>query len=448
MSRSYVLRPILYAVAVVLPGCSQQGDIDKQLNQAAMKGDTRLAGRLLDKGANINARDKQYNATPLMWAAHEGHPKTLKLLLERGAEIEAEKEGGKTALWYAAKQGRGGTARLLIQRGANPNAKTGDGITALMVAKSKGHTAVVELLRQAAPPPGGITLRISDDKFTINGSKTFLLGVSYFDALSWKTSDLDELARRGYNLIRIWLDWAIWNDRSRSFFNSDGNLIHEQTLLNLVRAAAARGLVVDVTILNDTKESGAGNPENAVRNAVRALRDEPNVFFDLVNEHGWRGWALDSSRMRSLVNIARQEDSNAIITLSTCCGHYDNGVDVDLDIGVDLLAPHLNRTSDWFEQTDERVVELKSETGRPIYLQEEQRRGWRGANPTKGHFLQALREALNAGAAGWVFHTDAGFDLSSSTFFDNLDPVERETVDDLPEIVGAASTSTSHTSVM
>jgi hypothetical protein len=67
----------------------------------------------------------------------------------------------------------------------------------------------------------------------------------------------------------------------------------------------------------------------------------------------------------------------------------------------------------------------------PVYLQEEARRGHSGLDPTADQFLQAAREARDAGAAGWVFHTDAGFDLTSSTFFDNLDAVEQQTVDAL-----------------
>ena len=93
-----------------------------------------------------------------------------------------------------------------------------------------------------------VSFGVSGDRFTINETPTFLIGVSYFDATGWKTSDLDGFASRGINLIRIWLeDWSPGGNR---FLDPDGNIINASSLVNLVRAAAARGIVVDVTILD------------------------------------------------------------------------------------------------------------------------------------------------------------------------------------------------------
>ena len=59
-----------------------------------------------------------------------------------------------------------------------------------------------------------VSFGVSGDRFTINGTPTFLVGVSYFDATGWKTSDLDGFASRGINLIRIWLeDWSPGGNR-------------------------------------------------------------------------------------------------------------------------------------------------------------------------------------------------------------------------------------------
>lgn len=137
------------ALASLVVACSQRVDPTDELVLAAKNGNTKVVERLLDKGLDVNTRDKQFNATLLMWAAHEGKVDTLKLLLTRGAEMESEKEGGKTALWYAAEQGRTDAARILIQRGAKPDVKSGDGVTALMVAKSRGHSGIAQLLQGA-----------------------------------------------------------------------------------------------------------------------------------------------------------------------------------------------------------------------------------------------------------------------------------------------------------
>ena len=304
---------------------------------------------------------------------------------------------------------------------------------------------------EATPP----VLGISADRFTVNGATKFLLGLSYFDALGWKVSDLDGLQSRGFNLIRIWLDWGIWTDRSRSFFNEDGSMKNAQTILDLVRAAAARGIVVDVTILNscsvqggECASSGFQNMEiakTAIKNAVNLLRSEPNVFFDIVNERDTDVGIWTNSVMTDLVNAAKQQDANAIITFSHT-GDLDDGsgaMDAELNTGIHLVAPHYRRTTGWYDQTDQRVNATKgylASVGRkiPVYLQEEQRRGFHTV-PTyvvedhpKEEFFQAAREAMNSGAAGWVFHTAAGFELSDTrSIFENLDNVEREVVDGL-----------------
>ena len=316
-------------------------------------------------------------------------------------------------------------------------------------------------------------LGISGDKFTIDGEPTFLLGVSYFDALGWSNADLDALQARRFNLIRIFLDWGIrpGGNRTRSHFNPDGSMKNTTSLLDFVRACAARGVIVDVTILSsDSKSLGdwtsGAFPQTAVRNAVRLLAPEPNVFFDLVNEHNGfvprgKAWSDSHTMMQSLMTAARQESGSAILTYSSMSATFPNyaghvytandsiitaNVDQELATGVDLMAPHPGREDDWFDRTDRRVTNLKNymaSRGRliPVYLQEENRRGGGDAtgeplrNLPKEQFFQAAREAKNAGAAAWLFHTDAGFDMSAKNFFDPLDPVEREVVEGLGEVV-------------
>ncbi|MCI0560273.1 MAG: hypothetical protein MN733_17440, partial [Nitrososphaera sp.] len=132
--------------------------------------------------------------------------------------------------------------------------------------------AFLAVLFFQTPVFGATNLGISGEKFTINGNETFLLGVSYFDAFNWRVSDLDELSARGYNLIRVRLDW-----KDQGFFDSDGNLIWAQPLLELVEAADTRGLIVDVTILDEALSFEPSNRQKAVRQAVSALKGRPNV---------------------------------------------------------------------------------------------------------------------------------------------------------------------------
>src|SRR5207244_6667627 len=43
---------------------------------------------LLDRGADVSARETLRGTTPLMWAADEGHAPAIQLLIQRGADIK------------------------------------------------------------------------------------------------------------------------------------------------------------------------------------------------------------------------------------------------------------------------------------------------------------------------------------------------------------------------
>ena len=56
-----------------------------------------------------------------MIVAAVGHLETTELLIEKGADVNAQMKGGGTALWWAADRGRVENVRLLIEKGAISN---------------------------------------------------------------------------------------------------------------------------------------------------------------------------------------------------------------------------------------------------------------------------------------------------------------------------------------
>ena len=81
------------------------------------------------------------------WAVQEGHGVVVKLLLERGAELEAKDNSGQTPLVWAARNGHEAVVKLLLERGAKLEAKDNDSsLTPLEWAVKNGHEAVVKLL--------------------------------------------------------------------------------------------------------------------------------------------------------------------------------------------------------------------------------------------------------------------------------------------------------------
>lgn len=120
---------------------------------------TPIVKALLDQGADIHIRHEddriwpaQRGDTPLMVAARNGFVGTVRLLLDKGAEINANNRG-HTALMEAIRWGseedrdNEAVCILLLQRGANPEIRRdGDGFTPLMSAVYGHHEFAVRLL--------------------------------------------------------------------------------------------------------------------------------------------------------------------------------------------------------------------------------------------------------------------------------------------------------------
>lgn len=108
---------------------------------------------LLAKGAPVDFRD-DYQGTALIRAAEKGHTEFVRLLLDRGSDIDAiDEEHGYTAAIYALKNGHFDTFQLLKDRGANPGIAGNDGTTVFIHAvRQKRYDIADEILAR-----GGVT---------------------------------------------------------------------------------------------------------------------------------------------------------------------------------------------------------------------------------------------------------------------------------------------------
>jgi ankyrin repeat protein len=103
---------------------------------------------LLEKGAEVDSKDSKHGWTPLWWAAGNGHEAVVRLLLEKGADVDSkDSRDGRTPLSWAARNGREAVMRLLLEKGAEVDSKDSQGgRTPLSWAARNGHEAVVRLL--------------------------------------------------------------------------------------------------------------------------------------------------------------------------------------------------------------------------------------------------------------------------------------------------------------
>ena len=110
------------------------GNLDSDLLIAAYEGNAEKVRLLLDKGANVNARRDDGN-TALMLAALSGKDlSTVKLLIDRGANVNAKNKKNDTALIYAAADRDADILQALLDKGADINHQNNAGYSALIMA--------------------------------------------------------------------------------------------------------------------------------------------------------------------------------------------------------------------------------------------------------------------------------------------------------------------------
>src|SRR5262245_55592844 len=90
--------------------------LDQQLIVAVGRGDIAAVADLIAKGADVNA-ENDLRATPLCSAAEHGYYDIVKLLVERGADVDAkDMEFGRTPLRNASVRTRDPEEQIARER--------------------------------------------------------------------------------------------------------------------------------------------------------------------------------------------------------------------------------------------------------------------------------------------------------------------------------------------
>ena len=148
----------------------------RPLHIAAAMGAENCARLLIERGADVDARESAYDGTALTWAAHFGQRRLIELLgqhardawhltytgrVQRLREVLAAEPSrarvigatGQTPLMWLPDDADCALeiARLLLAHGADAAARNEEGMTAADIAERRGMTEVAELLRGGSP---------------------------------------------------------------------------------------------------------------------------------------------------------------------------------------------------------------------------------------------------------------------------------------------------------
>lgn len=102
---------------------------------ASLRGQPKLMGRLLQRGAAVN----RPGWSALHYAATAPDEEALRLLLDRGAAVDARSPNGTTALMMAAQYGPSESVDLLLARGADVNLRNDLELSAADFARLAGR---------------------------------------------------------------------------------------------------------------------------------------------------------------------------------------------------------------------------------------------------------------------------------------------------------------------
>ncbi len=152
LRRSFPPALLILAGLLFGSGPAQAQDAQSRLWDAAISGDTVSIAAALDDGAKIDSLDTrrtQNGRRALNWAAWNNRVPAIRLLLARGADINAINRTGFSAVHHAAEAGSTDALRFLLEAGADLTIPNAEGAYPIDTARAHGNLAAIEILEAA-----------------------------------------------------------------------------------------------------------------------------------------------------------------------------------------------------------------------------------------------------------------------------------------------------------
>ena len=138
------IQPVIKSFKTHKSGTFSRFTVDDLL-EATNQSDVARVKVLLDRGVDINGHSRS-DWTALMVAVAKGDTEMVQFLLEEGANANVRNSTGQTPLIFAAHWGHTEIVRLLTDKGVDVNAQMDDGWTALIDAINMDRLEVTNLL--------------------------------------------------------------------------------------------------------------------------------------------------------------------------------------------------------------------------------------------------------------------------------------------------------------
>jgi hypothetical protein len=120
---------------------------ESSLQGAIAKGDYASALKMIEGGADIEAKDPGAGATALHYAVMKGEMPLVGLLVQRGADVNSRTKSGTTPLHTAVLYGRYEMVEYLLDKGSEIDAKSASGATPLSLADAAHFERISKMLR-------------------------------------------------------------------------------------------------------------------------------------------------------------------------------------------------------------------------------------------------------------------------------------------------------------
>jgi ankyrin repeat protein len=367
MSSNNTILLFLLSTVVFFTGPSfLHAETDIRLCSDVINGNAEGIIQRADKGFDLNVPQCLDGMTPLMIAARYNMIDTAKLLIDRGADVNARGEGGRTALMAAADSGHVGMVEFLLDRGAGMDITDIDGRTVLIqVMESRG----TDLKALFGSTETSVTASTDSKKKTYFGKADEAKQKSTFMNISEKIKSAKRL-KEHLRIARILVK------QGAAINIQDGR---SETALSL---ALANGHTEMVKLLI---ESGAD---------VGIVNDDGETFLMMATDKGYADIAKLLIGKHCDINAGDSEGDTALIKAAVR-GHAEI-VKLLLSSGADINAAGYNGMTAFIrtvEREDVEMVKLLLKAGADInVVDEDGRTAAFIASESGNHAITALIE--------------------------------------------------------